>query len=81
MEHGANQQLSTIDRCYTGAYDHLAVVSVDLSHHWLIGVNVLDTNDLKKKRKEKKKQRWSLKGRGYKYCLILYSTNTSNSRI
>lgn len=46
MEHGANQQLATIDRCYTGAYDHLAVVSVDLSHHWLIGVNVLDTNDL-----------------------------------
>lgn len=52
MVHGANQQLSTIDRCHTGAYNHLAVVSVDLSHHWLIGVNVLDTNDLKKKEEE-----------------------------
>lgn len=53
MGQRANQQLSTIDRCCTSASDHGAVVSVDLSHHWPIGVNVLNTNDLKKKKKSK----------------------------
>lgn len=48
MVHGANQQLSTINRRCAGAYDHIAVVRVDLSHHRLITVDVLDSNDLKK---------------------------------
>lgn len=43
---GANQQPPTVDRRCAGANDHLAVVSVDLSHHRLITVDVLDANDL-----------------------------------
>lgn len=48
MEHSANEQLSPIGSCYRGAYDHLAVVSVHLSHLWLIRMNVLDLDDLRK---------------------------------
>lgn len=47
VEHSANEQLPPIGSCYRGANEHLAVVSVHLSHHWLIRMNVLDFDDLK----------------------------------
>lgn len=48
VEHRANEQLPPIGSCYRGANEHMAVVSVHLSHHWVIGMNVLDLDDLKK---------------------------------
>ena len=45
--HSADEQLPFIRSCYGGADDYLAVISVHLSHRWLIGMNVLDPDDLK----------------------------------
>lgn len=53
MEHTANEQLPPIGSCYRGAHDHMAVVGIHLSHHWLIRVNVLDVDDLRKHYNEK----------------------------
>ena len=50
MENAANKQLFTIGSCYTGAHDHLAVIGVHPGHQRLIGVDVLDTDDLEKER-------------------------------
>lgn len=47
MEHSPNEQLSPIGSCYRRAYDHFTIVSVCLSHNWLIRMNVLDVDDLK----------------------------------
>lgn len=46
MEHSANEQLPPIGSCYGGANDHMAVVRVHLGQHRLIGMNVLDSDDL-----------------------------------
>lgn len=48
MKHGANEQLSPVGGCYGGANEHLAVVGVHLSHHWIIRMNVLDADNLRK---------------------------------
>lgn len=48
MEDGANDQLSPIGSCDRGAHDHSAVISINLSHHWLIRINVLDADNLRK---------------------------------
>lgn len=46
MENAANEQLSPVGSRHRRAGDHLTVVCVHLSHRRLIGMNVLDADDL-----------------------------------
>lgn len=46
MKHSANEQLPPIGSCYRGTHEHLSIICIHLSHHWLIRMNLLDLNDL-----------------------------------
>lgn len=46
MENSAYEQPSLIGSCYTGGHDHTAVIGVLLAHQRLLGMNVLDLDDL-----------------------------------
>lgn len=65
MEHCANKQLSPVRSRDRGAHDDAAVISVHLSHHWLLRVNVLDLDDLFREGKKHRFERFSHPHRPY----------------
>lgn len=49
MEYGADEHLPPVGSSYGGADELFSIVSVHLRHHWLIGMNLLDPDDLKER--------------------------------